>query len=63
MGGWDVYCALCGGPIRRVRWDADDSPHAAYDREVFANSEDPGLEWLEDIRLIGENPFTASDSK
>ncbi|CAG9946713.1 unnamed protein product [Clonostachys rosea f. rosea IK726] len=63
MGGWDVYCALCGGPIRRVWWDADDSPHAAYDREVFANSDDPGLEWLEDIRLIGENPATASDSK
>ncbi|CAG9977816.1 unnamed protein product [Clonostachys byssicola] len=63
MGGWDVYCALCGGPIRRIWWDADDSPHAAYDREVFANSEDPGLEWLEDIRLIGENPATAADSK
>ncbi|CAH0054221.1 unnamed protein product [Clonostachys solani] len=63
MGGWDVYCALCGGPISRISWDADDSPDTAYDREVFADSTDPDLDWLQDCRLIGENPATASDSK
>ncbi|VUC33095.1 unnamed protein product [Clonostachys rosea] len=63
MGGWDVYCALCGGPLRNLYWDADDSPHTAYDPEIFPNEADPGLEWLRDLRLIGENPDTASESK
>ncbi|CAG9950035.1 unnamed protein product [Clonostachys rosea f. rosea IK726] len=63
MGGWDVYCALCGGPIRRVWWDADDSPTLRTTEKCSLIATIRAWSGFEDIRLIGENPATASDSK
>ncbi|KAI9148071.1 hypothetical protein HJFPF1_11893 [Paramyrothecium foliicola] len=67
MGGWDVYCALCGGPFG-VWWDendVDDEEIAeyTYDPAIFESANDPELEWLEDGRLVGETPFAGGEPR
>ena len=65
MGGFDVYCAICGGGLRKPSWtveeDGEDSEAYTYDPAVLANDEDPELNWLEDVRLIGENSETSAE--
>ncbi|VUC20918.1 unnamed protein product, partial [Clonostachys rosea] len=71
MGGFSVYCAICGGALRKPFWEveepeegaSDAGSHANYDYDptVLADEEDPELNWLQDVRLIGENPGTSAD--
>ncbi|CAH0050926.1 unnamed protein product [Clonostachys solani] len=66
---WECFCAVCGGPLRNVSYFIDDdegSPRPgmdAYDPNVFlTRPEYPELEWLDDIRALGENPKTGASS-
>ncbi|KAH7137014.1 hypothetical protein B0J13DRAFT_560401 [Dactylonectria estremocensis] len=61
MGGWDVYCALCGGPLGSVYWEPEEED--VYDPGVLENCDDPELAWLSDIRIIGEDPESESICK
>ncbi|CAI6093170.1 unnamed protein product [Clonostachys chloroleuca] len=66
MGGFDVYCAICGGALRKPSWifeedDEDVNSAYTYDPAVLADGEDPELNWLEDVRLIGENSETSAE--
>ncbi|KAH7125826.1 hypothetical protein EDB81DRAFT_810021 [Dactylonectria macrodidyma] len=61
MGGWHVYCALCGGPLGPVYWEPEEEDQ--YDPSVLENVDDPELRWLRDIRIIGEDPESNSVCK
>jgi hypothetical protein len=63
MGGWDYYCALCGGPFGVVYWDSEDDDDYKYDPDVLRDPDDPQLAWLQDNRIIGENPASDAQSK
>ncbi|VUC23465.1 unnamed protein product [Clonostachys rosea] len=63
MGGWDYYCALCGGPFGVVYWDSEDDDDYKYDPDVLRDPDDPQLAWLQDNRIIGENPSSDTPSK
>ncbi|CAI6091910.1 hypothetical protein V2G26_013401 [Clonostachys chloroleuca] len=66
---WECFCAICGGPLRDVSYFVDDDEHRsrpgpdAYNPDVFlTRPEYPELEWLADIRALGENPETSAPS-
>ncbi|VUC28186.1 unnamed protein product [Clonostachys rosea] len=66
---WECFCTICGGPLRNVSYFIDDdegSPRPgldAYDPSVFLTRPDyPELEWLDDIRALGENLETSAPS-
>lgn len=64
MGGWDVYCAICGGPMSQVYWEQEgEDDKYIYDANIFRNPEDPALDWLSDCRVIGENRDSENLSK
>ena len=65
MGEWDVYCAICGGPLRAVRFASrqasppSSSPKSTYaNRDFDDNAYDPSVvreketEWLGDIMVL-----------
>lgn len=63
MSGWDVYCAICGGPFDALYWEPTDygrknepnyDARDSYDPELLVNPEDLELGWLLDFRLVGE---------
>lgn len=60
MGGYDVYCAVCGGPLRRVIFDHDAEDEDGFDRSVANRTT---TAWLERVRIIGENPHSESISR
>ncbi|KAF7550314.1 hypothetical protein G7Z17_g5812 [Cylindrodendrum hubeiense] len=63
MGGWDVFCAICGGPLGELHWGQGKDAEYGYEPDVLESPEDPELAWVKDIRLIGENPETEAPCK
>lgn len=53
--GSDCFCAICGGPFRAPAWLDDDDEQDRYDETVLPR-DSPLVGWVEDVRLIGENP-------
>ena len=51
----EVFCAICGGPLKEPDWDDDDEDAQSderYDPAVL-QLDDPKLEWLNTWRVIG----------
>lgn len=63
MGGYDVYCAVCGGPLGNIV--SDERPDLYEDDEIYDRDIlDPSkAAWLDRVRVMGENPDVASLSK
>jgi hypothetical protein len=55
MGGWDVYCAICGGPTSTPHWEQDSEDEYSYDSSVIRRPGEGEFGWLDDIRIIGDN--------
>jgi hypothetical protein len=67
MGGYDNYCAICGTPVSQVIWDNDNNANTAededeyeYDRSILSVSD---VLWMNDVRLICENPEATAINK
>lgn len=63
MGGYDLHCAICGGPSHQPYWnpeDDDGEPEYQYDPDLIAREE---TQWMGDVRLLGENPDCDADDK
>ncbi|KAF9886785.1 hypothetical protein FE257_011162 [Aspergillus nanangensis] len=61
MGGFDVYCAICGCTFSsRLSIDSDDETDYTYDGEVIGESD---LEWLDHLRALGLNRGVSGDRK
>jgi hypothetical protein len=57
--GRDVYCAFCGTLIGTPFWEEADYPYA-YDADVLTHED---TQWMDDVRIIGENPDCTLPSK
>lgn len=56
MGGWDFYCALCGGPLEKVYWDErEEEEDNIYDPAIISH-EDEKMDWLANVRAIMSRP-------
>ncbi|KAJ6109922.1 hypothetical protein N7486_002157 [Penicillium sp. IBT 16267x] len=61
MGGWDVYCAICGSTFdSRLSIDSDDETDATYSGEVIGQSD---LKWLETLCALGINSNIPGERK
>ncbi|KAJ5651970.1 hypothetical protein N7507_009396 [Penicillium longicatenatum] len=61
MGGWDVYCAICGSTFdSKLSIDSDDETDATYSGEVIGDSD---LKWLETLCALGINPDIRGERK
>lgn len=79
--GFDVYCAVCGGPLHPPDWEAEEQGEAlecpkgsdkgspgeqeclwGYDGAIVRQQSD-SLNWLSDVRMIGENVDCSSPVK
>lgn len=64
MGGWDVYCVICGSLASELYQGDDDGSdyenEDAYDRDI-TNDED--TLWLGNMVVISENPRARAASK
>jgi hypothetical protein len=57
MGGYDVFCAICGAALKQTIWEEQDEE--MYDPSVLNND----TSWMEDVRIISENPDATSMNK
>jgi hypothetical protein len=62
MGGAEVYCAICGGPVSVPFWEDGDEEEYTYDLTVVQEDR-LDLEWLKDVRVIGEDPASTGLSR
>lgn len=62
MGGAEVYCAICGGPVNVPYWEDGDEEEYTYDLTVVQEDR-LDLEWLKDVRVIGEDPASTGLSR
>ncbi|CAH0024723.1 unnamed protein product [Clonostachys rhizophaga] len=62
MGGAEVYCAICGGPVNVPFWEDGDEEEYTYDLTVVQEDR-LDLEWLKDVRVIGEDPASTGLSR
>ncbi|THC95119.1 hypothetical protein EYZ11_005403 [Aspergillus tanneri] len=61
MGGFDVYCAICGSTFRsNVSIDSDDETDYTYSGDVIGDSD---LEWLNTLCALGLNPDVPGERK
>ncbi|KAL3476931.1 hypothetical protein BJX99DRAFT_258046 [Aspergillus californicus] len=64
MGGYDTYCSICGAvlcqPLWRDEGDEDAEHEYEYDRSIIKVSD---VIWMNDVRVISENPDSASINK
>lgn len=61
--GYDVYCAICGGPLGHVVFENDFDileDDEMYDRNIVTSET---TEWLSKVRVLGENDNSDSISK
>ncbi|CAH0055733.1 unnamed protein product [Clonostachys solani] len=64
MGGADVYCAICGGPVSLPWWPDEDEGETEYTYDPTVIREDRlDLDWLKDVRVIGEDPASTGLSR
>ncbi|KAF4207526.1 hypothetical protein CNMCM8927_002931 [Aspergillus lentulus] len=61
MGGWAIFCAICGGPFSsQVDMDCEGTNERAYRFEIL---KDCNLEWLDELRALGMNPGATGSDK
>ncbi|OJJ77719.1 hypothetical protein ASPBRDRAFT_36976 [Aspergillus brasiliensis CBS 101740] len=61
MGGWAIFCAICGGPFSsQVDMDCEGTDERAYRFDIL---EDCNLEWLDELRALGINPDATGSDK
>lgn len=64
MGGFHVYCAICGSTFSSSQFlsiDSDsDMGDYTYSGEVIGDSD---LGWLDDLRALGLNPDAVGERK
>ncbi|KAL2858432.1 hypothetical protein BJY01DRAFT_22 [Aspergillus pseudoustus] len=61
MGGWAIFCAICGGPFSsQVDMDCEGTDERAYRFDVL---EDCNLDWLDKLRALGINPDATGSDK
>ncbi|KAF7588703.1 hypothetical protein BBP40_005303 [Aspergillus hancockii] len=61
MGGFDVYCAICGSTFRSgVSIDSDDETDFTYSGDVLGDND---LEWLNTLCALGLNPTAPGQRK
>jgi hypothetical protein len=61
MGGWDVYCAICGSTFNsRLSVDSDDETDLTYSGEVIGESD---LQWLQTLRALGLSTDSPEERK
>ncbi|OQE12775.1 hypothetical protein PENFLA_c063G07543 [Penicillium flavigenum] len=61
MGGWAIFCAICGGPFSsQVDMDCEGTDERAYRFDIL---EDCNLEWLDKLRALGMNPDATGSDK
>lgn len=61
MGGWEVFCAICGGPFSsQMDMDAESTDENCYRYEVLKDSE---LEWLDELCALGVNQSASGTDK
>ncbi|VUC26921.1 unnamed protein product [Clonostachys rosea] len=64
MGGADVYCAICGGPVTVPWWPDEGESEIEYTYDPAVIREDRlDLDWLKDVRVIGEDPASTGLSR
>ena len=49
MGGYDTFCAICGARASKPYWSEPEE----YDNSVMETHDSS---WMEDVRIICENP-------
>ncbi|KAL6230961.1 hypothetical protein BDW75DRAFT_248250 [Aspergillus navahoensis] len=61
MGGWAIFCAICGGPFSsQVDMDYEGADERAYRFDIL---KDCSLEWLDELRALGANPDATGSDK
>ncbi|CEL10222.1 Putative F-box domain protein [Aspergillus calidoustus] len=61
MGGWAIFCALCGGPFSsQVDMDCEGTDERAYRFDIL---EDCNLDWLDELQALGMNPDATGSDK
>jgi hypothetical protein len=60
MGGCDVYCALCGAFAATPFIDEGAEDEYTYDESRLAVN---GMDWMAEVRILGQNPDSSSDQK
>ena len=61
MGGWDVYCAICGSTFKSdLSIDSDDETDLTYSGTVIGESD---LQWLQTLRALGLNANSLDERK
>jgi hypothetical protein len=61
MGGWAIYCAICGGTFASdVAMDPEGTDEYSYRYEVIRDSD---LRWLDKLRGLGVNPDAPGTDK
>lgn len=64
MGGWDIFCAICGGPTTWVPEDQEEiDEHPEDVQKSIAILQHEDVQWLNKFRCIGENSDSASIDK
>lgn len=61
MGGWEIYCAICGSTFSsQVDMDPEGTDEEYYRYEVL---KDCNLEWLDKVCALGINPDVSGNDK
>lgn len=60
MGGWAIFCAICGGPFSSEVEIDPENTEECYRDEVLR---DFNLEWLDDLCALGINPDALGNDK
>jgi hypothetical protein len=61
MGGWAIFCAICGGPFSsKVDMDPEGSEEDCYRYEVLRDCK---LGWLDKLCALGINPDAPGNDK
>lgn len=61
MGGWEIYCAICGGTFfSEVDMDPEGTDKDHYRYEVLR---DCNLEWLDKVCVLGINDQAHGNDK
>lgn len=64
MGGWDIFCAICGGPFSGCEYEQenfDEQPKDVQQSLRILRHEDTA--WVKKFRCIGENSESESIDK
>ena len=61
MGGWEIYCAICGGTFSsHVDMDPEGTDEDCYRYDLL---QECNLEWLNEVCGLGVNPDARGNEK